>query len=181
MNIKTGIVVDGACAGNPGPSKYRGLDLETGEIVFSTFLEHSTNNICEFVALCHGIGYCIDNHLPLIYSDSTTALSWVKKKEVNSALFSSYTDSKAKIFTKRCLTFLKSLEIEDEREYLVINGFLIVKRWETKWWGENPADYGHKKVYFKPKQENKLSLSEIGNKIVVPENYYNNLQYQNKR
>ena len=80
-----GIAVDGSTRGNPGPSEYRAVDLETGAILFSQKIGVATNNIAEFIALGHAILYCLQNDIrTTIYSDSQTALSWLKNKRVNS-------------------------------------------------------------------------------------------------
>ena len=57
---KLGIVVDGSTRGNPGPSEYRAIDLQTGEILFHKKIGVATNNITEFFALGHALLYCLD-------------------------------------------------------------------------------------------------------------------------
>ena len=46
-----GICVDGGTVGNPGPCFYRGVDLETGQIIFEKHLGPGTNNVAEFLGL----------------------------------------------------------------------------------------------------------------------------------
>lgn len=134
---KSGIAVDGYCRGNPGDGGYIGIDLETGDILFRAKLGVCTNNIAEFIGLCHALGYAKqENKLRgknyyRIYTDSKTAISWLEKKQVNSS-FQAKGELKEKI--QRCIIWIvqeKSLP--------------SVLKWETHLWGEIPADAGHKK------------------------------------
>ena len=73
-----GIVVDAEVSGNPGLGSYRGMDLATGEILFQSKKMYLTNNLCEFLALVHGLMYCQKNRKHnRVFSDSVTAISWV--------------------------------------------------------------------------------------------------------
>ncbi len=56
--------VDAACAGNPGKMEYRGVDSETKRQLFIQGpFEKGTNNIGEFLALVHGLGYLKQKNL----------------------------------------------------------------------------------------------------------------------
>lgn len=69
--------------GNPGNAEYRGVDADTGKILFEyKFPSKFTNNLAEWVAIAHAIKYCNDNGLykTIIYSDSKYAISWIKEK-----------------------------------------------------------------------------------------------------
>lgn len=53
---KSGIAVDGACAGNPGVMEYRGVDIASGRELFrigSAGNLIGTNNIAEYLAIVH--------------------------------------------------------------------------------------------------------------------------------
>ena len=135
---KQGIVVDAMTAGNPGYSAYRGIDLSSGEIVFDVKLGYATNNIAEFIALVHGLMHKIKNDLEgSVYSDSVTAIAWVKRKQTNSSLKASKKTEKAIEYMTRCTDWLRSNnhEFKQEEDF---------DKWETIAWGENPADYGRK-------------------------------------
>ena len=141
-----GIVVDGSTRGNPGPSQYRGIDLETGTILFNIDIGIATNNITEFLALCHAILYCVNSNISTdIYSDSQTGLSWIKYRKVNSSLPISPKTEKARDFVKRAETKLKDLEIKFDGIDLVVNNSINVCKWYSSEYGEIPADYGFKK------------------------------------
>lgn len=125
-----GLVVDAFCAGNPGFGGYRIIDLETGEFVVKVEPKvKTTNNVLEFLGLCHAIKYAFDNKrwVP-IYSDSVTALSWVKNRVANS----SDKNSDVAQALKNACDFLRGHQYDS------------INKWETALWGENPADYGRK-------------------------------------
>lgn len=136
----TGISVDGSCEGNPGRGEYKGIDIETGKILFQQKFTYTTNNIMEFCALVHGIKWNIENNnFCEIYSDSFTAISWVKNKSLKTELPK---DERTVImwkFIKNCLEFL-----------IKYQHVIKVSKWDTKNWGENPADFGKKQNNFIP-------------------------------
>ena len=80
MKPTKGIAVDGSTSGNPGLSEYRGVDLETGKVIFYKKIGVATNNITEFIALCHAVLLSLGKETT-IYTDSQTAISWLKKKQ----------------------------------------------------------------------------------------------------
>lgn len=129
MKPTKGIAVDGGCLGNPGISEYRIVDIETGKLLCEINIGMGTNNIAEFIGLCHAIHYVNKNNITLdIYSDSLIAISWVKKKKHNS----SYQGINAiKRLEKAC-------------EYLQDANINNIKKWHTRKWGEIPADFGRK-------------------------------------
>ena len=125
-----GISVDGGCSGNPGQAYYRAVDIETGKELFKYNIGEATNNIAEFLALCNAIHYRNQtNSMLTIYSDSVTAISWVRNKKANS----SYTNNFIAPRIKKAELFLKD------------NKFENIEKWKTKEWGEIPADFGFKK------------------------------------
>lgn len=138
MKPKEGIAVDGSCLGNPGKAAYRGVDLATGKIVFRNEIKGlATNNIAEFLAIGHAIGYCKKNNInPVIYSDSQTAMFWLIAGRCNSKLNRDTTTEEAWKLIDRVDTYIKQLTPEDKA---------MVKKWLTREWGEIPADYGNKK------------------------------------
>ena len=79
--VRDSIAVDGACAGNPGMMEYRGVDVPTGvELFHQGPFPDATNNIGEFLAIVHALAlfHNQDNTHTAIYSDSKTALSWIR-------------------------------------------------------------------------------------------------------
>ncbi|MCY7351665.1 MAG: ribonuclease H family protein [Cytophagaceae bacterium] len=133
--IQESLSVDAACAGNPGVLEYRGVETANKRVVFSMgpFLE-GTINLGEFLAIVHALALLKrhDNAMP-VYSDSRTAISWVRKKEVKTNL--PRTPRTAELFglVDRALTWLRQNPYPNK-----------ILKWETEYWGENPADYGRK-------------------------------------
>lgn len=146
---QTGIVVDGATRGNPGPSEYRAIDLGTGEVLFHQKIGIATNNIAEFCALGHAILYCSDKGISTtIYTDSQTAMSWIQKKKVNSNLPDNPKTEKARDYTYRIEMALSNYIglIESDGIDIQVRGNIpiTVSKWYTSEWGENNADFGNK-------------------------------------
>ena len=134
--ILKSLAVDAACAGNPGKLEYRGVLTDSKKQVFiqGPFTE-GTNNIGEFLALVHGLALLKSKKLHdyPIYSDSKIAMSWVKKKQCRTNINFSDKNKELLELIKRAEKWLK------ENTY---NNPIL--KWETKAWGEIPADFGRK-------------------------------------
>lgn len=129
------LCVDAACSGNPGILEYQGVFTETETRVFKVGpFPEGTVNIGEFLALVHALAYLKKHKLEMpVYSDSRTAISWVRKKQIRTKL--PRTEKTAKLFelVDRALIWLH------ENTYST-----PILKWETKLWGEIPADFGRK-------------------------------------
>ena len=79
------ISVDAASSGNPGKMEYQGVDTKSKKKLFHQGpFEEGTNNIGEFLAIVHALALLKKNGSDkIIYTDSKTAMSWVKKKTCN--------------------------------------------------------------------------------------------------
>ena len=130
------ISVDAACSGNPGLMEYQGVDTKTKEKIFyqGPFLM-GTNNIGEFLAIVHALALYKQKglHKRPIYSDSVTAMGWVKKKKANTKLEQNAKTAKLYELILRAENWLKQNSYNNP----------IIK-WETEDWGEIPADFGRK-------------------------------------
>lgn len=122
MKPTKGIAIDGGCSGNPGKAYYRAVDIATGKELFREDIGIATNNIAEFIGLCHAIRNYPNS---VIYSDSVTAMSWIKKKKANSSF-----------------DFPRLKKVEDWLNSL--DSMPKIEKWLTKEWGENVADFGLK-------------------------------------
>lgn len=129
------ISVDAASSGNPGIMEYQGVDTNTKEILFKMGpFNNATNNIGEFLALVHGIAVLEKkSEKKIIYSDSITAMSWVRKKHCQTKLKRNEENEEVFVLVERAITWLK------ENNYSI-----VIKKWDTKNWGEIPADFGRK-------------------------------------
>ncbi len=133
--IKNSICVDAACSGNPGTLEYRGVDNRNKQEIFRIGpYEQGTVNIGEFLAIVHALALLKKNDSDLpIYSDSKTAMVWVRKKKANTKLTKTKRNEKLFELLERAERWLKQNTYENK----------IIK-WETKYWGEIPADFGRK-------------------------------------
>lgn len=129
------ISVDAACSGNPGVMEYRGVHTATKEEIFRLPpMEDGTNNIGEFLAIVHALALMKKNNQTMpIYTDSHIAIKWIHQKKCKTKL--KETPKNEKIF-----------ELIDRAEcWLEQNTYLNpILKWETKFWGEIPADFGRK-------------------------------------
>lgn len=134
VNLKS-ICVDAASSGNPGRMEYRGVDTKTQSLLFhkGTF-ENATNNIGEFLALVHGLAFLKkQNSSRAIYSDSRTAMSWVRKRHCKTSLKQNKQNAEVFELIKRAEHWLKNNSYNTQ-----------ILKWNTKTWGEIPADFGRK-------------------------------------
>ena len=129
------ISVDAASSGNPGIMEYQGVDTNTKEVLFKMGpFNNATNNIGEFLALVHGIAILVkQSNKKIIYSDSITAMSWVRKKRCQTKLKRNEENEEVFVLIEKAITWLK------ENNYSI-----IIKKWDTRNWGEIPADFGRK-------------------------------------
>ena len=128
--------VDAACSGNPGPMEYQCIDLQTGAQVFHFGPVQGTNNIGEFLAIVHALALMEKQGIKdkVIYSDSYNAILWVKKKKCKTTL------------TRNSATEQLYQIIERAEQWLMTHNVTTpIIKWETKQWGEIPADFGRKK------------------------------------
>lgn len=134
--VPDSIAVDAACSGNPGDMEYQCVETTTKKLLFHQGpFKDGTNNIGEFLALVHALAILqkINNQHTAIYTDSVTAMSWVKNKKAKTNL--ALTKNNAEIFDliNRAENWLKNNTFSNK----------IIK-WNTISWGEIPADFGRK-------------------------------------
>lgn len=129
------IAVDAACKGNPGIMEYRGVLTDGAVELFKVGpFEDGNNNVGEFLALVHGLAWLQQNKSDfIIYSDSETAMSWVRTGKSRTKL--ARTPKNAKLFEliARGEKWLASNSTRNE-----------IRKWDTQLWGEIPADFGRK-------------------------------------
>lgn len=129
------IAVDAACSGNPGFMEYRGVFVADGKEIFHMGpMAEGTNNIGEFLAIVHALALLKKKNSSIpIYSDSVNAIKWIAKKKCNTKL--EQTPANKPIFDL----------IERAEAWLRTNSYSNpLLKWETKLWGEIPADFGRK-------------------------------------
>lgn len=124
------ISVDAACNAK-GDMEYRGVHTYSSDEIFRRGpYKNGSNNVGEFLALVHCLAWLKSEKSDLpIYSDSKYAMAWVAKKKTNSKI----TDPYLIDLVTRAENWLKNNEYPNK----------IIK-WQTKFWGEIPADFGRK-------------------------------------
>ncbi len=133
--ILNSISVDAACSGNPGKLEFRGVFTDTETELFTRGpYEMATVNIGEFLAIILALAWLKKHKLNYpIYSDSKTAMSWVKNKKVNTKLERTSKNTEVFKALDNAVSWLKANPVETE-----------ILKWKTDLWGEIPADYGRK-------------------------------------
>ncbi len=130
------IAVDGACAKNPGPMEYRCVRVVDGVEVFRKGpFSGGTNNIGEYLALIHAAALLEqrgDRSTP-IYSDSKTALAWVRNRRSNTKIVATTENAEVMAMLERADRWIASHTIQNP-----------ILKWNTEEWGEIPADFGRK-------------------------------------
>lgn len=132
------IAVDGACAGNPGVMEYRAVRVADGVEVFRRGAAGNligTNNIGEYLAIVHLAATLAakgDSSTP-IYSDSRTALSWIRRGASKTSLERTPRTAATLDLLARADRWIKENRIKNP-----------VLKWDTDNWGEIPADFGRK-------------------------------------
>lgn len=133
--IEDSIAVDGAWNNNTGLVEYQGVFFKTYEVLFHIGpLEDGTINIVEFLAIVHALALCKQWHWKIpIYSDSKIAIGWIKHKKARTDHLPSEKNKKLFEMLARAEKWLENNEYDNQ-----------ILKWETKAWGENPADFGRK-------------------------------------
>lgn len=128
------LAVDAACSGNPGPMEYRGVHIASQQEIFRFGPMKGTNNIGEFLAIVHGLALLKQKKFDMpIYSDSKIAISWVRQKKCKTKLPRTAETEELFLLIERAEKWLKSNTYSTR-----------ILKWETKEWGEIPADFGRK-------------------------------------
>ncbi len=136
--IEDSICVDASCLGNPGLMEYQGVQTQTKELLFREGpMNNGTNNIGEFLAIVHGLVYLKNkgDNQTAIYSDSKTAMLWVKNKRVKTTL--KQTSNNQEVFHNldKALNWLNNNDYSNP-----------ILKWDTSSLGEIPADFGRKSM-----------------------------------
>lgn len=130
MRPQCGIATDGAHSVKNRRTRFRAVDIATGEELFSESIGNQTINIGEFLGVVEAVKYIIANHYTprIIYTDSMTAIAWFQAKRTAS--------KKTHPALKRAEVFLKAFATEIAS--------IEVRHWDNDGWGETPADFGEK-------------------------------------
>jgi ribonuclease HI len=133
--IPNSLSVDAAWNSVTKVMEYRGVHTGTYKPWFHRGpFEGASNNIGEFLALVHGLAFLKEYNFNIpIYSDSITAIAWVRNKKTKSVILP--TDKNIEVFNL----------VERAEQWLLRNSYTTpVFKWNTVDWGEIPADFGRK-------------------------------------
>lgn len=133
--VQESLSVDAACSRNPGILEYRGVDTKLGiELFRQGPFPEGTVNIGEFLALVHGLAYLKKQKSKIpIYSDSRTAIKWLKDKSIKTKLIKNSKNEYLFDLIERAINWLNNNNYENK-----------ILKWKTAVWGEIPADFGRK-------------------------------------
>ena len=119
--------------------EYRGVWLDNEDNESEAFrvepICSGSNNIGEFLAIVQGLQLLKQNEIDCpVYSDSQTAISWLKSLRINSksAREQKISPRVYQRITRAVLWLTRQTNLNP------------VLKWNTEDWGEIPADYGRK-------------------------------------
>lgn len=129
------MAVDASCLGNPGVMEYQGVDVMTGAKIFRVGpFQDATNNIGEYLAIVHALAMTAQQGIArTIYSDSKTAIAWVRNRRANTKLAPTARNAKVIELIARADNWLQTHTWQNK-----------ILKWNTEVWGEIPADFGRK-------------------------------------
>lgn len=134
--IEDSISVDVGTQGNPGIMEFKGVNTSNGALLFEGGpYTLGTNNMGEFLGIVTGLQYLQEQQkfTTPVYTDSVTALTWIRNKKVASTLVRN--DQTSKLWE----------DIEEAIQWLKENDYQNpLLKWDTVAWGEIKADYGRK-------------------------------------
>ncbi len=135
LPVENSISVDAACNMATGQMEYQGVFTANKQLLFRQGpFPKASNNIGEFLALVHALAWCKKKNLTLpVYSDSRTAIAWVRNKHAKTRV--EQTQENDQLFDL----------IDRAENWLKLNTWSNpVLKWDTRFWGEIPADFGRK-------------------------------------
>ena len=110
------------------------MDIESNEELFKKRpISCGTNNLGEFLAIVHALSLFKDQPDRVIYTDSATAMAWLRSKIIKSTLVRNDDSKEVWDLVDRAVAWLKGNSYQNK-----------ILKWETKKWGEIPADFGRK-------------------------------------
>ena len=130
-----GYAVDASLPAETSLMEYRCVKIDTGAEIFKQGpFADATNNIGEFLGVVHALALFKRKEIDApLYSDSRTALAWVREKHARTELARTERNPALFDLVERAETWLRKNVYDTP-----------VLKWDTEAWGENPADFGRK-------------------------------------
>lgn len=135
MIIEKSLSVDAGYSSKTGIMDYRAVWTDNGAPYFEKSFSVGTNNIGEFLAVVHALAKLKEDGLTEIpvYTDSVTAMAWVRNKKVKTTLYRGPETEKLWKIIDRAEKWLRENDYDNE-----------IMKWETSKWGEIKADFDRK-------------------------------------
>jgi ribonuclease HI len=128
------ICVDAACSGNPGVLEYQGVTMDGKPLFRRGPFPEGTVNLGEFLAIVSALAMLqAKGDSRRIYTDSKTAMAWVRNKQTKSKLVRNEVNADLLDRVAKAVTWLQENNYSNP-----------ITKWETDRWGEIPADFGRK-------------------------------------
>lgn len=129
------IAVDAAYSGASKLMEYQGVYTADKSVWFKVGpMPRGTNNVGEFLAIVHALALCKKQNIILpIYTDSVTAMAWVRDKRAKTTLVEVDENEVLFEYIGRAEKWLKENTWKNR-----------ILKWDTRNWGEIPADFGRK-------------------------------------
>jgi ribonuclease HI len=133
--IADSISVDAAYSSSSQNMEYQGVYTANKAQWFRVGpIPKGTNNVGEFLAIVHALALCQKQKINLpIYTDSMTAMAWIRNKRANTKLEAVPENEKLFEYIERAEEWLKNNTWNNK-----------ILKWDTQHWGEIPADFGRK-------------------------------------
>ncbi len=133
--LSESISVDAAYSSASKDMEYQGVYTKDKSVIFRVGpLPKGTNNVGEFLALVHALALCKQRNINLpIYTDSMTAMAWIRNKKAKTTLKEEPANEKLFDYIDRAENWLKNNTWKNK-----------ILKWDTENWGEIPADFGRK-------------------------------------
>ena len=118
------------------------MKTESGQQIFRAGpFADGTNNVGEFLAIVDGLRWLRDHRYSWpIYSDSENAIGWVRLRKCRTKLVPTRSNRRLFEMIAQAERELRGMTA-DGRD---LTGEYTILKWDTREWGENPADFGRK-------------------------------------
>ncbi|MCB1044538.1 MAG: hypothetical protein KDC35_16475 [Acidobacteria bacterium] len=123
-----GICSDAGTRGNPGPCEYQITDLN-GTVLEHKHLGVHSNNFAELAGVGAMIQFAIRTGEKILWTDSKIALGWIQTGRIGETVHE-------RDVIVRMVHKIQGL--------LRVHSSMVLKKWQTRRWGQIPADFGRK-------------------------------------
>lgn len=139
-----GVFVNCKCEDNPGIAKFQLYDLNLKKVLTVSDNFYCSNDLTEFLGLVNSIYYCFHNNHEHLFSNSETAISWIRKKKYRSNLIRTKETEITWDKINKALKWLKTLEYTDKSGSFrdpSTKKIVYVHKWLESEWGKSPLFY----------------------------------------